>query len=80
VCFKATATGLFVAVIDSGARLDPRRLPEVDLQRYASEGRKGGLGVHLMGRIMDAVAFRRVTGRNVCSLFKRKSGSPEVGG
>jgi anti-sigma regulatory factor (Ser/Thr protein kinase) len=46
----------------------------VDLARYRREGRKGGLGVHLMGKIMDSVTFRRAARRNVCCLVKRKSG------
>jgi anti-sigma regulatory factor (Ser/Thr protein kinase) len=44
----------------------------VDLQRYASERRTGGLGMHLMGRIMDSVTFRRAARRNVCCMVKRK--------
>jgi anti-sigma regulatory factor (Ser/Thr protein kinase) len=60
-----------VEIVDDGAPVDPQALPEVDLNRYASERRRGGLGVHLMGRIMDAVTFRRTTDGNVCCLVKR---------
>ncbi len=63
---------LCVDVIDTGDMVDPRTLPRVDLERYASERRKGGLGVHLMERIMDSVTFRRTARRNVCCLVKRK--------
>jgi serine/threonine-protein kinase RsbW len=62
---------LRVEIVDDGAPVDPRTLPEVDLARYASEGRKGGLGVHLMGRIMDTVTFRRTARGNVCCMVKR---------
>ena len=62
---------LRVEIVDDGAPVDPRALPEVDLARYASEGRKGGLGVHLMGRIMDTVSFRRTARGNVCCMVKR---------
>jgi serine/threonine-protein kinase RsbW len=61
-----------VEVIDSGATVDPRTVPRVDLDRYVSERRTGGLGVHLMEKIMDSVTFRRSARRNVCSLVKRK--------
>ena len=37
------------------------------------ERRTGGLGVHLMERIMDSVTFRRSARRNVCCLLKRKT-------
>jgi serine/threonine-protein kinase RsbW len=62
---------LRVEIVDDGAPVDTRALPEVDLRRYASEGRRGGLGVHLMGRIMDTVSFRRTARGNVCCLVKR---------
>jgi len=61
-----------VEIVDTGAMIDPRSLPRVDLQKYASERRKGGLGVHLMEKIMDSVTFRRSARRNICCLVKRK--------
>ena len=62
---------LRVEIVDDGAPVDTRALPELDLRRYASEGRRGGLGVHLMGRIMDTVTFRRTARGNVCCMVKR---------
>ena len=68
---------LRVDVVDHGRSVDPRTMPRVDLDRYVSERRKGGLGVHLMGKIMDSVTFRRSGRRNVCCLVRRKpEGSP----
>jgi anti-sigma regulatory factor (Ser/Thr protein kinase) len=64
---------LRVEVVDTGATVDPRAVPRVDLSRYATERRKGGLGVHLMGKIMDSVTFRRHGRQNVCSLVKKKT-------
>ncbi len=63
---------LRVEVVDDGEAVDPRAVPQVDLRRYASERRTGGLGMHLMGRIMDSVTFRRAARRNVCCMVKRK--------
>jgi serine/threonine-protein kinase RsbW len=65
---------LRVDVIDNGRTVDPRTMPRVNLDRYAAEGRKGGLGVHLMSKIMDSVTFRRSGRRNVCCLVRRKRG------
>jgi len=70
---------LRVEVIDTGVMVDPRSFPSVDLERYRAERRKGGLGVHLMEKIMDSVTFRRTARRNVCCLVKRKDGAA-VGG
>lgn len=71
--FDEEGAELRVEVADSGDSIDPRLMPRVDLERYASERRRGGLGVHLMGRIMDSVTFRRSARRNVCCLVKRKN-------
>lgn len=61
-----------VDLLDSGETVDPRSIPRVDLDRYAAEKRKGGLGMHLMEKIMDSVTYRRMARRNVCSMVKRK--------
>jgi len=61
-----------VEVLDSGEAVDPRAMPRVDLERYAAERRKGGLGVHLMGKLMDSVTYCRRSGRNVCRMVKRR--------
>lgn len=66
---------LRVEVRDTGAEVDPRALPNVDLERYVSERRTGGLGVHLMEKIMDSVTYLRSGGHNVCCLVKRKDGA-----
>ena len=70
--FDDRGKDLRVEVVDDGEAVDPRSVPEVDLHRYASERRTGGLGMHLMGRIMDSVTFRRGAGCNVCCMTKRK--------
>lgn len=62
-----------VEVVDTGERVDPANLPRFELDRYVNERRTGGLGVHLMGKIMDSVTFRRAARRNYCCLVKRKS-------
>jgi serine/threonine-protein kinase RsbW len=64
-----------VEIVDSGEMVDPRAVPRVDLDRYARERRTGGLGVHLMEKIMDSVTFRRSRRKNVCCLVKKKVGA-----
>jgi serine/threonine-protein kinase RsbW len=79
VSFDDRGRDLRVEVVDDGEAVDPRSVPEVDLRRYASERRTGGLGMHLMGRIMDSVTFRRRAGRNVCCMRKHKPTSQSRG-
>ena len=62
---------LVIELLDQGREVDPRAVPRVDLERYQRERRRGGLGLHLMGRIMDGVAFSRREGCNVCRLTRR---------
>lgn len=66
---------LRVDVVDTGATVNRRAVPRVDLRRYARERRTGGLGVHLMEKIMDSVAYRRRGRCNVCCMVKDKAGS-----
>ena len=61
-----------VEIIDTGRMIDPRTVPRVDLERFVTERRTGGLGMHLMEKIMDSCTFRRSGRRNVCLLVKRK--------
>jgi anti-sigma regulatory factor (Ser/Thr protein kinase) len=69
---------LRIDVIDTGPPAEPGPVPELDLPRYAAERRKGGLGVHLMDRIMDSVSYARAARRNVCSLVKRKDAGTDA--
>jgi anti-sigma regulatory factor (Ser/Thr protein kinase) len=69
--YRLAPDELRVEIVDDGAPVDTRSLPELDLRRYASERRTGGFGVHLMGRIMDSVSFRRTRQGNVCCMVKR---------
>ena len=72
--FEDRGAALCVEVVDNGAKVDLRSVPSVDIERYVSERRTGGLGVHLMEKIMDSVTFQRTARRNVCRLVKRKAG------
>ena len=62
---------LVIELLDRGREVDPQAVPRVDLARYQREKRRGGLGLHLMGRIMDSVSFSRRGGCNVCRLTRR---------
>ncbi len=55
--------------------------PEPDLQRLAAEGRRGGLGVHLMRRLMDVVSHERLP-RGACRwvLERARSRRPKTEG
>ena len=73
--FEDRGPELRIELIDTGRMVDPRTVPRVDIDRFVTERRTGGLGMHLMEKIMDSVTFRRSARRNVCSLVKRKEGA-----
>ena len=46
-----------VLILDRGREFDPNTVPELDIRRHVQNGRKGGLGVFLIRRIMDEVNY-----------------------
>jgi serine/threonine-protein kinase RsbW len=71
LAFSCDADELVVEIVDDGRPVDKSAVPRVDLRRYARERRRGGFGMHLMGRIMDSVSFKRRGRCNVCSMAKK---------
>jgi anti-sigma regulatory factor (Ser/Thr protein kinase) len=71
LAFTCEPDALLVEIKDDGRPVDRGAVPRVDLGRYARERRRGGFGMHLMGRIMDSVSFKRRGRSNVCSMVKK---------
>ncbi|GAB3228942.1 hypothetical protein GCM10027346_13990 [Hymenobacter seoulensis] len=49
----------------------PNTYHEPDLQEYVRIGKKGGVGMMLVNRIMDRVEFSTKGERNLCRLYKK---------
>lgn len=62
----ASREGLEIVLWDRGRKTDRTKLRG----RALEEVRPGGLGLHFMRKIMDAVEFRRTNGRNRLRLVK----------
>ncbi|QNH62984.1 ATP-binding protein [Hymenobacter sediminicola] len=56
---------------DATSSYAPATYHEPDLQEYIRQGRKGGVGMTLVNRIMDRVEFSTQGRRNVCRLYKQ---------
>lgn len=60
-----------VEVGDDGRAFDPTGAPPPDTSAALEDRPIGGLGVHMVSRLMDEVAYERRPGRNHLRLSKR---------
>jgi serine/threonine-protein kinase RsbW len=67
-----TASGLArVEVEDDGREFNPLTLSAVDTTAALEQRKIGGLGVHLVRRLVDSVEYRREGGRNILTMTRR---------
>ncbi len=69
---------LIVEIADDGRPFDPLQAPEPDLGASLEERTVGGLGIYLVRKTKDSVAYRREDGRNVVTLTKRTAADEEA--
>jgi len=71
VCCGVNDASFVVRLEDQGAPFDPDDVPAPDLPAIPGELRVGGLGLHLMRKLMDRVVFRFHRDRNELVMCKR---------
>lgn len=59
ITIRASASGsrFVVSIFDAAHSFDPTTLQSPDMQEYFAHFRRGGLGVHIIKRIMDDVKY-----------------------
>ena len=62
---------LRISLHDKGERFDFASIENPDLEEYVETGRKGGLGIYLINRLMDGVEYRADDAGNELVLTKR---------
>jgi serine/threonine-protein kinase RsbW len=62
-----------VELIDEGVPFDPLAVDEPDMRADVGERPIGGLGIFLVRRVMDEVAYLRQGSRNVLKLVIRRT-------
>lgn len=72
VRLEISAGSVVAEVIDNGHPFDPTAAPAPDLSLPLEERHPGGLGIHLMRRVMDRLRYRRRGGNNILRLQKRR--------
>ncbi|MBN2417578.1 SpoIIE family protein phosphatase [bacterium] len=66
-----------VSLVDQGHTFDPRNVSDPDLQRYVDIGKKGGLGVFIIRRVIDEIEYRKTEEGNELLLTKRREVVPK---
>ena len=61
---------LTIVLIDQGTYFDPNRVKEPDLKRYIDIGKKGGLGIFIMRKLMDDIDYRKTEEGNELRITK----------
>jgi len=64
-----------ISLIDQGHAFDPRNVKDPDLQRYVDIGKKGGLGVFIIRRVIDEIDYRKTEEGNELRLTKKREGA-----
>lgn len=57
-------------IIDDGVAFDPCSVPDLGALPVDRRPRLGGRGIHMIRRLMDGFAYRRINGRNHTTLTK----------
>jgi serine phosphatase RsbU (regulator of sigma subunit)/anti-sigma regulatory factor (Ser/Thr protein kinase) len=66
-----TRKQLVFTVIDNGRAFDFDAAGMPDLDRYVETGRKGGLGIYLIRKVMDNVSYKVADGENRLRMVKK---------
>lgn len=61
-----------VSMIDQGHAFDPNNVRDPDLQRYVDIGKKGGLGIFILRRVIDEIDYRKTVEGNELRLTKNR--------
>jgi anti-sigma regulatory factor (Ser/Thr protein kinase) len=70
VSLAREADRVTIRVEDEGRPFDPLQAPPPDLDLPLEDRPIGGLGIHIVRSVMDAVEYERRDGRNVLTMHK----------
>ena len=67
---SATENEAFVRISDNGIPFNPENHPAPDFSIPPEDRPIGGLGIHMMKQLVDALSYERKAGRNILQLKK----------
>jgi serine/threonine-protein kinase RsbW len=62
----------WISITDQGRAFDPSKYAEPDIKERIRLKKRGGVGVYLIRRLMDAVEYHNTDGMNEIRMTKRK--------
>ncbi|RPI03706.1 MAG: tetratricopeptide repeat protein [Calditrichaeota bacterium] len=68
----AKKSSLTMVLIDQGKYFDPRQVNDPDLQRYVEIGKRGGLGIFIMRRLLDSIDYHKSEEGNELWMVKNR--------
>ncbi len=66
-------TSLTIVLIDQGRTFDPRNAKAPDMKEYIKIGKKGGLGIFMLQKLMDEIDYQVTTEGNELRLVKHRT-------
>ena len=72
VRLETGASEIRAEVVDEGNAFNPLTHPPVDINAPLEQRAIGGLGVHMMRKLMDEVKYCRNGERNIVTMIKRR--------
>ena len=70
ICIEAAPDSISVQFIDSGIPFNPLLRPDPDITLSADERKIGGLGIFMVKKSMDSVAYEYKDGCNIFTMVK----------
>jgi len=71
VTLELKDTELIIKVEDDSRPFNPLETPKPDLEKPLEEMQVGGLGIHLVRRVMDKIEYKRQGDKNLLVMFKK---------
>ncbi len=66
-----------LSILDQGRYFDPRRVSDPNLHEYVAAGKRGGLGIFIIRRLVDQIDYRKTPEGNELRLTKFRGEQPK---
>ena len=67
---KLSENRLMVSIVDDGTPFNPLNVDSPDIELSLGERKVGGLGLHLVRKVIDKVSYQRRIDKNMITLVK----------